>query len=732
MIGTQQCRSIEQPGHRSKVGFAWAAIAFICLATNCVGEDQPGAAYAQVVEEYAKLDAEIQVLRSELAALKKIDGPSGSVILEGFESKEPVLQGLHTKLVELLDANFAGVPLSLVEVESGSVSVIEGLKRDLTAARTHLMADRRRLVEVGAEGRFLGQLASLINVNNRWMWLGGVIAFGTLLGLILHDRRHAVRRLLWVRRARAISQIAFGLAVFAIPLLPTIITFMLGDQNYDKLLAVTSQQSASVLGEDPSDQLNEIRSEISKLTMTRKQLAEEKSELFDKRQKRLAAVYAKSRLPEDWKLFRDRISNSHTGLLVTKSLATALGEDVKRLNTLKSKLSENEKKIKSNSQKKGLIGAAVGGTLLSLVLAGGYVFQKGVNARRKRISTTCPRCLSINTLEVEHAAEGTPAELRSSLSQLHCTNVFDEFTNDICNFTFPSQYRDRVKISFPTLGVASSGKTFWLAMVYQQLNLGRAPDGVHFERIQSSGSTVFDRHVADILQARIATGATRIELPEPLIFGFRDRDPYSFGGTDILVNMFDFAGTITVSRDLRNSIRIRQLNSEGYLFFLDPTKESDTQIEALLKFREEVKLVKGIGAGQQLDTPVALCLSKLDMAVYQHYALGGDVMSSFFDDLNRVDSQTQPMSLTRMKMRSELVGQLRDTIWQNWEIEKQIQGLFGDRFLFFPMTPVGLPPQGVTDEESINDLTQRTIEPYGILEPLLWLLHMNGYPVLKA
>jgi hypothetical protein len=29
-----------------------------------------------------------------------------------------------------------------------------------------------------------------------------------------------------------------------------------------------------------------------------------------------------------------------------------------------------------------------------------------------------------------------------------------------------------------------------------------------------------------------------------------------------------------------------------------------------------------------------------------------------------------------------------------------------------------------------KDLNKRTINPYGILEPLLWLLHMNGYPVL--
>ena len=29
-----------------------------------------------------------------------------------------------------------------------------------------------------------------------------------------------------------------------------------------------------------------------------------------------------------------------------------------------------------------------------------------------------------------------------------------------------------------------------------------------------------------------------------------------------------------------------------------------------------------------------------------------------------------------------------------------------------------------------TDLSLRTISPFGLLEPLLWLLEMNGYPVL--
>jgi hypothetical protein len=78
------------------------------------------------------------------------------------------------------------------------------------------------------------------------------------------------------------------------------------------------------------------------------------------------------------------------------------------------------------------------------------------------------------------------------------------------------------------------------------------------------------------------------------------------------------------------------------------------------------------------------------------------------------------MSVETIEARSKLMSRLRDTVWPGW----QIDDLFGGRFVFFPLTPVGLDGLGE------RDLTRRTIAPVGLLEPLLWLLHMNGYPVL--
>jgi hypothetical protein len=97
----------------------------------------------------------------------------------------------------------------------------------------------------------------------------------------------------------------------------------------------------------------------------------------------------------------------------------------------------------------------------------------------------------------------------------------------------------------------------------------------------------------------------------------------------------------------------------------------------------------------------------------------------FYEELSEIDVTHPQMSLARLQARSDLVARTWDFIWPGWRVDAQIRKTFGGRFMFFPLTPVGLGELGQTD------LRDRILQPYGILEPLCWLLHMNGYPVLK-
>ena len=210
-------------------------------------------------------------------------------------------------------------------------------------------------------------------------------------------------------------------------------------------------------------------------------------------------------------------------------------------------------------------------------------------------------------------------------------------------------------------------------------------------------------------------------IPKPVVFNFLDHD--RLGQSNILVNLFDYSGEVFRRMTLEEHQRKRAFTADGYLFFLDPTKTSDEQEKPLTSFRQDVRVVKGLKAGQQIRCPVALCVPKIDLMPDQDYARGGNVVEQFYDELASIG---WGMDAASIQKRSELMRDLRDTIWPGWEIERQIDDLFGGRFMFFPLTPVGL------NEPGVGDLSQRNISPVGILHPLLWLLHMNGYPVLSS
>jgi hypothetical protein len=160
---------------------------------------------------------------------------------------------------------------------------------------------------------------------------------------------------------------------------------------------------------------------------------------------------------------------------------------------------------------------------------------------------------------------------------------------------------------------------------------------------------------------------------------------------------------------------------------------ADLQARELVNFAADVQALRQATRGRgsrgvgRRHTPVALCMPKIDLLVnveaFQSGEASGDVQR-FYEELDEIDARYPAMSLARIRARSDLVARIRDAIWPGWKIEAQIRSTFGGRFMFFPLTPVGLGELGQAD------LRDRVLQPYAILEPLLWLLHMNGYPVL--
>jgi hypothetical protein len=265
-------------------------------------------------------------------------------------------------------------------------------------------------------------------------------------------------------------------------------------------------------------------------------------------------------------------------------------------------------------------------------------------------------------------------------------------------------------------------------MLYRELSLGNYVGNIEFHKIRSKSAEVFDRLVEDLIIHRVGPAATQAsELPYPLIFDFQDHDRW--GRSRALISLFDYSGEVMGGMSLDQPQRRRALVADAYLVFCDPTQSSHHQKRELVDFAADVRLLQRSATVcrparmRRRHPPVAICMPKIDLLV--SVLSGYPDLERFYRDLAEIDDKYLPMSMAQIEARSTLVSSIFELVFPGWQIERQVSTTFGGRCMFFPLTPVGLGELGETD------LRERILQPYGILEPLLWLLHVNGYPTLR-
>ena len=76
------------------------------------------------------------------------------------------------------------------------------------------------------------------------------------------------------------------------------------------------------------------------------------------------------------------------------------------------------------------------------------------------------------------------------------------------------------------------------------------------------------------------------------------------------------------------------------------------------RFREDIRLVKGIKAGRRVRIPVALCVSKIDLMAGRSYTLpdGGDAIAHFYNELSRIDPSGEAMTMKVIEARLSAIS----------------------------------------------------------------------------
>jgi hypothetical protein len=385
------------------------------------------------------------------------------------------------------------------------------------------------------------------------------------------------------------------------------------------------------------------------------------------------------------------------------------------------------------------IGFAV--TLFGITIVPFWSARRTRRAAIRLAGRTCPRCFRKDTLKVEKTGGASESKPRyrgaGAKAKEEPEPEEDEDTEARCSKCGLRMRRSYLKIPrlcFPTVGVRSSGKTHMLVTAYNRIRKRTAPTAAVIQPAPS-GSDIdkrFDRLIDEIFHRRGEAGATDLVLPDPILVHLKDRD--RAGANAALVNLFDYSGEL-INPDVDvNQLKATAVRMDGFMLFLDPTQlygdganvSLDEQLGMLDQFLAHMRKERKVPVGGSIPVPVAVCITKFDLLLNEN-PIGGQSIPFIRHLLKELNPPPREVTLETIRARSDMVEEMLPLMFTGADVRGIVEGYFGKQVMFFPMSSVGL----FEHELGIRDLSRRTIAPFGVAEPLVWLLHMYGYEVFS-
>ncbi len=432
-------------------------------------------------------------------------------------------------------------------------------------------------------------------------------------------------------------------------------------------------------------------------------------------------------------------------IAIDARLANDLAKDAAEL---QSQLTDERAKLDgliSGARLRLQVGAAArmaAATLLFGLTVAPFWFARRARRQRLRLAArTCPRCFRIDTLKREkHGGEDepTPRYRGGKKSRKKVEEDEEESEEDTrdevrcvkCALRIRKSYLTVPRLCFPTVGVRSSGKTHMLVTAFDRVRKRTTPT-VAIVQPAPSGSDVdrrFDQLVDEVLHRRGVAGATDLSLPDPILIHVRDADRTA--SSSALVNLFDYSGEL-INPDVDvNMLKATAVRMDGFMLFLDPTQlygdganvTLDQQLAMLDEFLAHMRKERKIPVGEVIPVPVAICVPKFDLLISDN-PIGGQSVHYIRELLEHLNPVPRQVTLDVIRKRSDLVEQMLPLLFPGVEIRGVVEGYFGKQVMFFPMSSVSLSEH----ELGVKELDRRTMAPFGVAEPMMWLLHMHGY-----
>ena len=292
-----------------------------------------------------------------------------------------------------------------------------------------------------------------------------------------------------------------------------------------------------------------------------------------------------------------------------------------------------------------------------------------------------------------------------------------------CGFEQPDSQSKLRHLRFPTIGYTSSGKTVWMTFFYRAIlrsnltgatfKLGKIPDTIRSnlegieERFMKPSATLTD------------FDAKKLGENQQFLMTFRDRlPPVSASGLLALYDLSGGTGASGAEGTQQQTLAYRQ--TEGFLYFIDASaKETDTeginqQREHLSTFCKQIRIERKMSNGH-IPVPIAVCVAKMDQnRIDAGETNPAETLEKELRDINPDNTLNNRL----IQERHQIIQENLTELFPRWNIDETFRQLVGGRFMYFPMSA------GNFSDENLE------FTPFGIVEPVAWLMHMHGLETL--
>ena len=350
-------------------------------------------------------------------------------------------------------------------------------------------------------------------------------------------------------------------------------------------------------------------------------------------------------------------------------------------------------------------------------------------------------------VESRHFFKGKPFGLFSSEPKPSkcdkCGKQSSRFVCPHCHNWLPTDMiKDGAEI-ISIVGAPNSGKTVYFFNLMRQLQKKASSLGISVT-VQDEGpdptkktSVIYKGMVKKMYEDDELPPKTPViegERPIPLIFKVSNEKAGKKGGKSIYIVFYDTPGEAFQDREQMDRMADHVSNSAGILLFIDPynikkltgTLQSASEEEIVTGSELENEnvlnsLLQKVNRKESEDKPFAIVFSKIDAVLDGLSAERAGGLATILDlDRNSSFLKTKKFNLSEIDQISNALEEMSEE-WDVEYIKSQVNEKYKEENIkMFAVSSLGSQPK---DSRITN------LNPYRVMDPLIWILYKIGFDI---